>query len=221
METNVDTTPALASETPATAVSPSRNQLYSKEFKIVGVTQIMVGTLSIMTWIYALTLAVSTRTTDVFVYISAGIWAGIFFLIAGILAVVSSVKPNNRNVGAGIAMALFAAIFATAMFGIEAAGIGTISNFSSIPMPYAVYSPTGPCTPFYKPSYYKSGTYIPSCRSPYRSPRYISSVYISSTYLSCPSRYTSYNTRYYNYLLHQSRMTTIESLYVSTYIYIV
>ncbi|XP_078495901.1 uncharacterized protein LOC113474905 [Ciona intestinalis] len=231
METNVDTTTALApaSETPATPVPPLPNQLYSKEFKIIGVTQIMVGTLSIMTWVYALTLAVSTRTSDVFVYISAGIWAGIFFLIAGILAVVSSVKPNNRNVGAGMTMAIFAAIFAMAMFGIEAAGAGIITNlastpyyiprFPTLPTPYTVYTPTSSCTPYYHPSYYKSSTYVPSCSSPYRSSRFISGVYIPSRYISCPSSYNlyssynQYNNRYYNYQLHQFHTTTSESLY--------
>nr|XP_009861963.1 uncharacterized protein LOC100179756 isoform X2 [Ciona intestinalis] len=190
MSAVVNTTPVIMT-TPA--VRPG-NKLYAKEFKILGVIQIMLGTLSIITWTYALTLELTTSSRDVFVYISSGIWCGIFFLIAGILATVSSFNPNRCKVVAGMVMAIFAAIFAATMFGIEVAGSIIISSRSYyIYTPYSSYS----CTPYYQASYYKSGTYIPYCSSPYRSSRYISSVYIPSKYISCPSSY-SYIYNYYS-----------------------
>uniref|UniRef100_H2XZH9 Uncharacterized LOC100184454 n=2 Tax=Ciona intestinalis TaxID=7719 RepID=H2XZH9_CIOIN len=175
----------------ATPNAQSENKLYSKEFKIVGAMQIMLGTLSITTWIYALVFAVSGPVFDNFAYISAGVWCGIFFLIAGILATVSSVKPNKCKVVAGMVMAIFAAIFAATMFGIETAGAALTSGpLSSVYGYYGYYSTYYSCTPYYQSSYYKSGTYIPYCSSPLRSSTYISSVYIPSKYLSCPSRYS-------------------------------
>ncbi|XP_078481404.1 uncharacterized protein LOC100184454 [Ciona intestinalis] len=185
---------AVVTASPVVMATPnvqSGNKLYSKEFKIVGVIQIMLGTLSITTWIYALVFAVSGAVYDFYAYVSAGVWCGIFFLIAGILATVSSVRPNRCKVVAGMVMAIFAAIFAATMFGIETAGaVWTSGPLSSVYRYVGYYSSYYSCTPYYQSSYYKSSTYVPYCSSPYRSSRYISGVYIPSKYISCPSSYS-------------------------------
>uniref|UniRef100_H2YPP6 Uncharacterized protein n=1 Tax=Ciona savignyi TaxID=51511 RepID=H2YPP6_CIOSA len=190
MATLVSSTPVVMTAPVATATSPG-NTAYSKAFRILGTFQILLGTLSIFTWSYALAFAISGYYYDIFAFISSGIWCGIFFLVAGILAAVSSVEPNNCKIVSGLVMSIFAAIFAATMFGIEITAAFLMPglrrriyyySYSS----YSSYS----CTPYYKSSYYKSSIYIPTCSSPYRSSRYISGVYIPSKYISC---YTPYN----------------------------
>ncbi|XP_078481376.1 uncharacterized protein LOC100179756 isoform X1 [Ciona intestinalis] len=150
MATVVSTTPVIMT-TPA--IRPG-NKLYAKEFKILGVIQIMLGTLSIITWTYALTLELATYGSDNFVYISSGIWCGIFFLIAGILATVSSFNPN-RCKGVRTSLATlhgFMAFFAIAELVVAIVHSVYCCKFSQTsnmaPQPVVQYTTTYPQTNF-------------------------------------------------------------------------
>uniref|UniRef100_H2YP68 Uncharacterized protein n=1 Tax=Ciona savignyi TaxID=51511 RepID=H2YP68_CIOSA len=178
---------------PMTVTSPAatnRGNNYAKAFQTLGILQILLGSLSIFTWSYTLAFAVSGYYIDAFAYVSAGIWCGIFFLVAGILAFVSSVDPNNCKIVSGMVMSIFAAIFAVTMFAIEVAG--------AVLVPYSAYrySYYSYCRSYYQPSYYKASIYVPTCYSSssfgsgtYRPSRYISGVYLPSKYIPCYNSY--------------------------------
>uniref|UniRef100_H2YPN0 Uncharacterized protein n=1 Tax=Ciona savignyi TaxID=51511 RepID=H2YPN0_CIOSA len=181
----VGSTPVVMSNP---AVRSPGNMAYSKAFRILGIIQILLGTLSIITWSYVLAFAMSEFYYDVFAFIACGIWCGIFFLVAGILATVSSEEPNNCKIIAGMVMSILAAIFAVVMLAIESIGAAIVPSLA-----YEYSYQSSYCSPYYQESYYNPSVYVPTCSSPYRGDQYIKSVYIPSKYVGCytPSYYTN------------------------------
>ncbi|CAK8672355.1 uncharacterized protein LOC143465947 [Clavelina lepadiformis] len=126
---NLVMAPAIINNPPNMEIGRKYAGLYNK----LGITQIVLAVLSMVFQIILLALAVTYY--DSYAYLSSGLWAGVFFMVSGILGVISAKKPIYNIIVAALTMTIFSALAAASMFGIELAA--------------AIYfSYGGPCSPY-------------------------------------------------------------------------
>ncbi|CAK8672357.1 uncharacterized protein LOC143465948 [Clavelina lepadiformis] len=114
---------------------------YAGIYNKLGIIQIVLAVLSMIFQITLICLASTYYYYDGYALVASGLWAGVFFMVSGILGVVSAKKPTYNIIVAALTMTIFSALAAASMFGIELAA--------------AIYfSRDGPCNPYYWNCFY-------------------------------------------------------------------
>ncbi|XP_078481984.1 membrane-spanning 4-domains subfamily A member 4A-like [Ciona intestinalis] len=93
-------------------------QKYAKVYFGLGITQLVMGILSLGIAITALCMG-SNYYSNYYFDTGAGIWCGVFFLICGILGCISGQKPGKCIIVASMVMTIISAVIATTMLSLE------------------------------------------------------------------------------------------------------
>jgi len=95
---------------------------YRSIYGIVGIIQIMTGSLSLVMGIVAIIESISNPILDYFALFGAGVWSGILVLFAGIFAIITVRKPSFTLILTSMIVTSVSVLVALPMLGIEVAG---------------------------------------------------------------------------------------------------
>uniref|UniRef100_H2XM61 MARVEL domain-containing protein n=1 Tax=Ciona intestinalis TaxID=7719 RepID=H2XM61_CIOIN len=86
---------------------------YAKIYRSLGISQLILGTLSVFFAIAA--LLINSTASSYMVEVGSGIWCGFFFLLAGGISMHAATKPYSCKIIAGMVLCIFAALFASVL----------------------------------------------------------------------------------------------------------
>ncbi|XP_078491593.1 membrane-spanning 4-domains subfamily A member 8 isoform X2 [Ciona intestinalis] len=86
---------------------------YAKIYRSLGISQIILGTLSVFFAIAA--FLINNSASSYMVEVGSGIWCGFFFLLAGGISMQAATKPHSCKIIGGMVSCIFAALFASVL----------------------------------------------------------------------------------------------------------
>ncbi|CAK8672352.1 unnamed protein product [Clavelina lepadiformis] len=94
--------------------------------------QIIQLALAILSIVFQISItSLASRYSDGFAYVAPGIWVGAFFMVSGILGVISGKRSTSCPIVAALVMTILSALAATAMLGLEIAA--AVINIEATP----------------------------------------------------------------------------------------
>nr|CAB3264021.1 membrane-spanning 4-domains subfamily A member 8 [Phallusia mammillata] len=110
--------------------APEKTKKHMKIFKILGIIELVVGLISIVCGV----IVASTPTGYYSVFVwgtnGAGVWCGVFFLVAGVLGVVSARKCEPCPVIGGMVMSIFSSLAGGVLVGLAIPAVMTIISLN-------------------------------------------------------------------------------------------
>ncbi|XP_078484554.1 membrane-spanning 4-domains subfamily A member 4D-like [Ciona intestinalis] len=123
MQTNVNPSPAVATESfvPYVTQQPSSSRnMYLKAFRGVGISELVMGCLSVLLGIVGLVLPF-TRDYHLsgWLFVTAGIWGGIFIIVSGALGVQYAKTPTKGMMVGNLTMSVISTVISSCVVSFE------------------------------------------------------------------------------------------------------
>nr|XP_002131630.1 uncharacterized protein LOC100186170 [Ciona intestinalis] len=105
-------------------------QKYVGAYKGLGITQVVIGALSVVTGVGSIAITNINHNGYYYYEIGEGIWCGAILIVAGVLSIISSGRPTVCLISLSLAAAIIATAIGLALFGIELSTVLRILQYN-------------------------------------------------------------------------------------------